>query len=401
MARRVMRLVRPGRAQVAAEAPRALVDMDRLPQMPRICDITAIAELPAYTPPAKVAKTALRITWLSPPIGPGGGGHINIVRFAKHLQSKGHSVSFAVYETNTVPQSPSQAHDILKHSYGIDAPVRRLEDLGSQDVIFASSWETAYGLRSLDVPAHKFYFIQDFEPYFFPRGSRSVLAEETYRFGFYGIAAGRWIESQVKPFGMPCDHYEFGADAELYRPRDLAALRKRRRVLFYARPFTERRGFELGVIALSIFAKRHPEYEIVTVGQDLRDYDLPFEHTDLGTLTLDELGPLYREATACLVISLTNASLLPLELAAAGCVTVIDSGANNHEILGDIDGIVYARAFPTELAEALCQVVERDDIDEHAREVSRSVHDRDWQASLEKVERIILREVTTGGTDDE
>src|SRR5690606_37442928 len=61
------------------------------------------------------------------------------------------------------------------------------------DAIFATAWETAYPVFVDPSTARRLYFVQDFEPTFYATGSNSVLAENTYRFGFHGITAGRWL----------------------------------------------------------------------------------------------------------------------------------------------------------------------------------------------------------------
>ena len=70
------------------------------------------------------------------------------------------------------------------------------------DVLFATGWETAYPVFNMKNPAHKMYFVQDFEPLFYGMGSKAVLAENTYRFGFYGITAGCWLTKKVGEYGM-------------------------------------------------------------------------------------------------------------------------------------------------------------------------------------------------------
>ena len=60
------------------------------------------------------------------------------------------------------------------------------------DAVFATGWETAYPVFNDAGDARKCYFVQDFEPLFYPVGSEYVLAENTYRFNFFGITAGKW-----------------------------------------------------------------------------------------------------------------------------------------------------------------------------------------------------------------
>ena len=86
---------------------------------------------------------------------------------------------------------------------------------------------------------------------------------------------------------------------------------------------TERRAFEIGVLTLAKFHQIHPDYNIVFFGWDVSDYDIPFPYENRGIVSPVELSSIYHDSQACLVLSLTNASLLPLELLAAGCVPVL------------------------------------------------------------------------------
>lgn len=351
-----------------------------------------------YEAPAKINKESLSIAWVSPPIGKGGGGHTTISRFVKHLQSKGHKITFYVYNNNTILQSTGEVRDILKKSYGVDVEVGDLEKFGEHDAVFATSWETAYPVFNIvDPKIHKFYFVQDFEPIFYGVGSRYKLAEATYKFGFYGVTAGRWLTEKVKDYGMRADYFDFGADMEIYKPK--GEISKKKKICFYSRSHTERRGFELGVMALKIFKEKHPEYEIEFFGEDADRYEIPFEFTNRGILTKEELAELYQESAACLVLSLTNVSLLPLELLVAGCVPVMNDGENNTMVLGENEDIAYSEAYPVSLAQKLCEVVEKtdDEINAYATKISENSKDLSWQKSYEKVENIIMREVTGRG----
>lgn len=382
-----------GASPLATQTIPAKIDMNKLPQMPGIREIAGADYINnPYIKPAKLAKDNLNIAWVSPPVGPGGGGHTTISRFVKYLQSKGHRITFYIHHNNTIPQSAKEAQEIFSRSYGIEVDVEELQDFKNQDVVFATSWETAYAVFNLKgEQLHKFYFVQDFEPIFFGVGSRYMLAEATYKFGFYGITAGKWLVEKVGQYGMQADYFDFGADIDIYKPQKTVV--KKKKICFYARAHTERRGFEIGVMALNIFKERHPEYEIEFFGQDMSNYDIPFEFTDRGILNKEQLAELYHESVACLVLSLTNVSLLPLELLVAGCVPVMNDGDNNRMVLGEIEDILYTEAYPVSLADKLCQAVERQDITEHAQAMSEKYTGLSWEESYKKVETIICREV--------
>jgi glycosyltransferase involved in cell wall biosynthesis len=137
--------------------------------------------------------------------------------------------------------------------------------MADSDAIIATNWYSAYPVYNYKGSAKKFYFVQDFEPYFEPVGSYSTFAENTYRFDFRGITLGEWLSKKLtKEYGMKCDFIKMGADVSEYK---LMNKGERKKILYYARPVTPRRGFELGSLALELFSKQHPEYEIHCLGR--------------------------------------------------------------------------------------------------------------------------------------
>ncbi len=116
----------------------------------------------------------------------------------------------------------------------------------------------------------------------------------------------------------------------------------------------------------------------------MSNYDIPFEFTNRGILNKEQLAEVYHESVACLVLSLTNVSLLPLELLVAGCVPVMNDGDNNRMVLGDIDDILYTDAYPISLADKLCQAVENQNVDEHAQTMSNKYTGLSWEESYKK-----------------
>ncbi len=347
-----------------------------------------------YVVPARKNKRVLKIAWVLSPISSGSGGQSTITRFARFLKEQGHDVTFYIYE-GIHPQSLAQAKKILKQGFGLDIPVKKTADYQESDALLATGWETAYPVFNIKTKAHKFYFIQDFEPYFYGLGSKSVLAENTYKMNFYGITAGRWLTHKVTTgYGMKADYFDFGADLDIYRPKDIRRIKKEKKIVFYARPVTERRAFELGIIALTIFHKNHPDYTIEFIGWDVSNYKIPFPYVNHGIISHQELAKLYHESVACLVLSLTNVSLLPLELLAAGCVPIMNEGDNNRMVLGENKNIRYVEASPIQIANILSDVVKTKDIKSVATKAAESVKSLSWDGPYKKMETILIREVT-------
>lgn len=339
-------------------------------------------------------RESLRLNWIMPPPGKGSGGHINIFRFIKFAEDAGHECRVYLYADGG-SASMSDIRDQMGDSYPLTKAAYSMQWLNDEEMlqaeaIFATSWETAYAAYNSSLNAKRFYFVQDFEPYFFPIGSMYSLAENTYRFGFYGITAGGWLSKKLKrDYGMATDSFDFGADKNTYH---ITNMDKRKEVFFYARPYTARRGFEMGIVALDIFHKKHPDYVINLVGWDVSDYQIPFPYVNLKTLEISELNELYNRCAAGLVMSLTNMSLLPLEMLASGTIPVVNDGENNR-LVSDNKFIAYSDNDPLSLARELSRVVSMSDLQAYAQLAADSVAGDLWEQSGKKFVEIVENEV--------
>lgn len=340
----------------------------------------------AWKAPAK-KKDRLRIAWLMPPPGKGSGGHMTLFRFIKYFEEAGHECR--IYLHNPGKGSTVEAvHELMGDGFPtVKAKstmrwLQQSEDFDECDVLFATSWQTAYTVYNSNVNAKKFYFVQDFEPYFYPVGGHSILAENTYKLGMRGITAGGWLSKRLSSeYSMTTTPFDFGSDSNTYA---LINKSTRKEIVFYARPTTARRAFEVGVLTLDIFHRLHPEYVINFIGWDVSEYDIPFPHRNLGILSPSELNVLYNKCAASLVMSLTNMSLLPLELLSSGCIPVVTDGENNR-LVSDDPFIKYADKDPVSLAKALAEIVEHKDLPAYAKKASASVKDSNWDDAGKKV----------------
>jgi hypothetical protein len=329
------------------------------------------------------SRQKLTVGWVMSPPGANSGGHQNIFRFLKFLEDAGHEVRIYLYSAID-PHTPAEVSALVagSSSYAkLKASIAYYPDDGippDVDALFATSWETAYRSYRDSSRARRFYFVQDFEPLFYPMGSDAVLAENTYRFGFTGITAGHWLSEKLsRDYGMTASAFDFGSDGNHY---SLVNAGKRSSVFFYARPETPRRGFELGVMALDLFARDRPDQAIITAGQDLRKLSIPFPYENLGNVQVSKLNEVYNRSAAALVMSLSNLSLLPLELLSAGVIPVVNDGENNR-LVSDNPFIEYTPPIPRALADRLISIVDRVDLADHAARASASVGPADWAIS--------------------
>jgi O-antigen biosynthesis protein len=346
-----------------------------------------------YKPPLQKRRPPYTINWvMSPPDGV-GGGHQNIFRFIQYLESKGHTCRVYLYSPHG-QISISEIKSIVHTHYPVAAEIFELNGVMlPADAVFATGWETAYPVFNDKGDARKCYFVQDFEPYFYGVGSEYIFAENTYKFGFFGVTAGNWLATKLsKEYGMSCDHYDFGVNKDNYSYVNGS---ERKEIFFYARPITPRRGFELGIMTLELVAKALPDYTITLAGWDVSNYKIPFPYQNLKSLRVSELNDVYNKCAAALVISSTNMSLLPLELLSSGTIPIVNDGPNNR-LVSDNRYIKYAKPSPDALAAAIIETVTRKNLPEYARQASRSVAGADWSAAGERLEAALIRELSRG-----
>ena len=316
---------------------------------------------PAVPRSAGIDISKKTLNWFVPPFGRGSGGHLNIFRFIANLEALGFESNIIVV-ANSEPLDDAETlrANISKWFAPMKAKVYKgLENAPPAHITLATEWRTAYYVRAFSETNHRFYFVQDFEPWFFPIGSEYYFAEETYRFGFIGITAGDWLKNKLaKEFGMITHSVGFSCEQDHYKP--LPSPREHdqpvKRVFFYARPPTPRRAFELGLLALREVCERIPNVEVVLAGWDLSSFQIPFRHKDLGILSVEALPAVYNSCDVALVLSLTNLSLLPLELMSCGVPIVCNEGPNNEWLLNSSNAKL-ARLAPSEIANAICGIL--------------------------------------------
>jgi O-antigen biosynthesis protein len=338
-----------------------------------------------FRPKNNTLKTdRYNVAWIMSPPSRSSGGHQNLFRFINYMEKAGHKCTIYLYSTDHF-RSIETIRDDISSSYPIlDANFVWIKDGGDiptkHDAIFATGWETAYPAFSVNAN-RKFYFVQDFEPAFYPVGSESILAENTYHFGYYGITAGGWLAKKLKQdYNMQTASFDFSADTRLYKRTNNSA---RRDIFFYARPVTSRRAFELGISTLEIFSKENPNVVIHMAGWDVRDYELPFKYIDHGIMKVRDLAPLYNKCCAALVLSLTNMSLLPLELLACGTIPVVNDAPNNR-LVSNNKHIVFTPPSPISLARELGKIIDDKNQINNSHMAALSMEKASWDKSGEQ-----------------
>lgn len=338
---------------------------------------------------------ALTIAWVCTPPAPGSGGHTTMFRIVSELEKAGHHC--VIYLQDQHGWSIDQHKQAIAQWWPwVHADIRDLaEGIADCQAIFATGWGTAYAVLRSKAQGVRCYFVQDFEPAFAPAGSEYLLAEASYRFGFYGVTAGAWLSRLLTDkYGMDADSFDFGCDLGVYAlDQSFDADRYRTGVAYYCRPSTPRRAHELAIFALDLFARAHPEVDIHLYGEPTGP--LPFRAHHHGLLSPRELSALYNRCVAGLVLSATNVSLVPLEMLAAGCIPVVNDAEQNRMVL-DNPNVEYVPATPYDLADALSKFVGRSVAERKsaAESAATSVKSTSWEHAGRMVETTLKRLVT-------
>jgi hypothetical protein len=288
-----------------------------------------------------------------------------------------------------------------------------------RDGFIATTWWTAHlanrAVRELGRDRFV-YLIQEFEPMTFPMGSLYALAAESYTWPHYALFSTDFLRDyfRAQRLGVYASEAAGGDACSLAFQNAIASFAvtaeqlgrpRPRRLLFYARPeqHAARNMFELGVLALRRL--------VATEGLDPAAWVMEgigagrtFEPVPLGgacrlsllpRVTLDEYQRRLPAYDVGLSLMLTpHPSLVPLEMAAAGLVTVTNTYANKTAAALEALSTNLVAVAPTvdAIAIGLARAIRRADDLEGRVVGSRVAWSRDWTESFDEV---LLRRLAT------
>jgi hypothetical protein len=296
----------------------------------------------------------LRVGWVCTPPGLYSGGHTTMFRMVAALESAGHECTMFLYDRFGGNLRDHEA--TMRRGWPwVRARVADFGDgINGVDACVATSWPTAHILaRHSPVPMRRLYLVQDFEPFFYPRGAEYALVEDSYRFGFRTVSVGHMVANVLhERIGISPDVLEFGCDTAVYR---FSGDGPRSGIVFYAKPRVARRGYLLGALGLQEVHRRRPDVPICTVGDP--DARLPFPAAVHGVRSPDQLSELYNHCQVGVALSFTNVSLLAEELLACGAVPVINDSpyARADE---QSEHVRWAPSTPSGIADAVLDVLD-------------------------------------------
>ena len=345
------------------------------------------------------------------------GGYIAKFNLARRLAERGHRTRLVTVDP--APQLPRDWRERVESFAGLGGLFDRVEvafgrdrdaplELNPDDALVATTWWTAHiaGRMLPSLARERFlYLIQEYEPYTFVMGSWAAAAKATYELPHTAL----FSTELLREFFAARGYGVFGAGRKEGERNSLSfqnaitevsppsveelAGRDRRRLLFYARPepHAARNMFELGSLALTqailggVFG---PEWSFHGIGAVQDTEDIRLASANLQMITRRDQSS-YAEFLTGFDVGLAlmftpHPSLVPLEMASAGLVTVTNTfETKTREAMESIAGNLLA-ADPSldGIVAGLEQAVARAQ-DAEARVAGSAVDwSRDWDRSL-------------------
>ena len=236
-------------------------------------EISALYELPQEIKDKQEQRRALmremnpsldtgktKIAWVIPHPGKGSGGHRTIIQNVNALIRAGYECDIFVEEdgvstSETVRQKINEWYEPCSAGVfvGFDMPKE-------YDLLFATGWQTIEFVRKLKAKK-KAYFIQDYEPWFFPMGDQYIITENSYRYGYLPVSIGHWLAHKMQSeFGAPARCFDFGAALDIYKP--LENIEKENAICYVYQPEKTRRCDYIGLKALKLVKAMRPDVKI-------------------------------------------------------------------------------------------------------------------------------------------
>ncbi len=284
-----------------------------------------------------IDQKKIKIAWILNMPMPGSGGYRNIFRMIYNLPNKNFH-HFILINSNFIHTSTLN-RIISKYFYNYSQQnveifnYHKFKFFENTDIIIPTFWNTT------ELIERKFlkkivYFVQDYEPFFYPISYDYVRAFNSYNRNFYFISSGKWVHDLLKKkHKLKGSYFDFPIERKVYRLFNKKFSSRKKRIIFFAVPENPRRLYQLGFSVLERFSKIKPDYEIIFFGSKLLKLN-KFRNNFSKNLFLEDtfsLAELYNSALVGIAFSSTNPSLVPIEMMSCG-LPVIDADFNDNKL---------------------------------------------------------------------
>ena len=251
-------------------------------------------------------------------------------------------------------------------------PVRK------NDIFMATGWWTAYTINEVikwqseqyeKEPLPLIYMIQDYEPGFYPWSSRYMMADSTYKFKTptYAVINSKELHTFFDNNGYSFERaWSFAPvlsdKIAEYLPKDGNPIEKKKQILVYGRPTTERNAFALLMSGLKLWReqfKESGEWQVFSAGESHDDVDLGGGVTvsSCGKLSLEEYANLMKDTYAGISLMVSpHPSYPPLEMSTFGVKTITNTYANKDMSSFNSNIVSLNSCSASDIADALTKI---------------------------------------------
>lgn len=254
---------------------------------------------------------------------------------------------------------PSESKEIISM---VDRKAQTLE-VSDHDIFISTIWWSAYCIQNEYLlwdekdlkPNPLIYFVQDYEPGFYPWSSRYMLAESTYHSPIPQIAIfnSELLKKYFDIMGYKFEQsYYFDPILNPHLRVKLEELNgatiKRKKVLIYGRPNTDRNAFEIIEKGLKLWIESDSEsaaWEFISAGEAFMPINLGSGRTlvSLGKLSMDEYAKHLSESAIGISLMVSpHPSYPPLEMAAFGAKVITNNYFNKNISNFSLNGSIYS-----------------------------------------------------------
>ncbi len=272
----------------------------------------------------KLSSKYHSITFVTTGIIAYDGGQTTMLHLGTLLAQAGYQIYYQSY----VPQTKAEMENNAEFNYpGYQGTCIEMKDLTNHqsDIWIATLWESAYIIKNL--PGYKIYFVQDYEPYFYPFGDRYQLAKRTYELGLHMISLGPWCKKMINEncqVNSPIDEINFPVALDRYPKIDHDfneyPSKNELNLAVYTKFSSPRRApINIEIVLRNcekILKKRNFKLNINYFGTEKEETFI--NGHNLGKLTQPQLVDLYHQSDFGIAPSMTNFSLVPFEMMSTG-----------------------------------------------------------------------------------
>lgn len=323
------------------------------------------------------------------------GGQTSILRLGTELAVLGWKVSYADMKPQSRQEMELCGRSNLRYVKGEFIPREELSERRF-DVVVASSWDTVSLVKEMQ--GYRMYFVQDYEPYFYPFGELFFMAEKTYEQGLHMVSLGDWnkriierdcrLRSPVDRIDFPYERRDYHSDVK----RDYKSYRDKKKITIavYLKFYGKRLPTLIPYLVQDLkkyMAERGREVEILYYGE-ARSFKSPGGR-NLGMLTREQLLDLYSRADFGMVASMSNISLVPYEMLACGLPVIEFEGGTFNDFFPE--GSCIMTNFSSErLCSEVSRHLENPELIEREMETAgRYMAGLSWQKSAAQFDQII------------